>query len=251
MRCVIIAGGISRRLRPLTDTIPKTLLQLDEKIILEHILDAAISNGLTEFDILTGHGHEYVATFVQQYLHGRPGVRINLHFIERYAETGNIMALLYAEKSLAQDDIVIINSDTIFHKAILQQLLEHPSKNAMVVDDVKTLGEEEMKVFVNADNNIYRIHKSLDPKKAHGEYVGILKFSREMKDKLLASARALMQKDESVYYEDAIQKMIDDFAVPIQRVSTRGLPVMEIDTHEDLAAARELVKEILAQQAAQ
>lgn len=243
MKCVIIAGGVSKRLKPLTEKIPKTLLQLDEKLILEHILDTAISVGLTDFDIITGHGHEFVAEFIERYQSERPGISIRLIFVDEYLTAGNIIALRYAADAL-NDDIVWINSDTIFHKLILEQLLESPHRNVMVVDDHKELGEEEMKVLINENGNIYRIHKSLNPGESHGEYVGILKFSPDIREKLLESAEALMQTDSTVYYEDAIQKMIDDFGVEVKHVSTQGRPVMEIDTHEDLAAAKELIKQM-------
>ncbi|MBI2410365.1 MAG: phosphocholine cytidylyltransferase family protein [Candidatus Kerfeldbacteria bacterium] len=242
MRCIILAGGVSKRLRPKTDTIPKTLLPVDEKIILEHILDNARHAGMEHFDILTGHGHEFVEEFTSRYADAND-VSIDLHFIPEYATTGNIIGIPSAEH-LFDDDFVWINSDTIFHTDILKKLLASPEANAMMVDDVKTLGEEEMKVLADENGYIQRIHKTLDPATAHGEYVGILRFSKPTKDALLAAAEKKMGEDPLVYYEDAIQQMIDDYGTQIKKISTEGLPVMEIDTHEDLEAAKELIKQI-------
>jgi choline kinase len=55
----------------------------------------------------------------------------------------------------------------------------------------------------------------------------------------------MIAHDHSVYYEDAIQTMVDDHGVQIKKVSTRGLPVMEIDTPRDLEDAQELIKQIV------
>lgn len=239
MRTVIIAGGVSKRLRPLTESIPKTLLSLNERKILEHILDSSQAAGLTDFYILTGHGHAAVDEFIQEYTAQHPNISVQLHFIDRYAETGNIIAVEYLVP-LMKDDTVVINSDTIFHEQVMKELVNSAHPNAMLVDDQKELGVEEMKVLVNEQGNVFKIHKSLNPTESHGEYVGILKFSPEVGPALLASAQALMLDNQMLYYEDAIQKMIDDAGIEIKSISTQGLPVMEIDTHEDLEAAKKL-----------
>lgn len=242
---VIIAGGVSKRLRPRTENIPKTLLKLDQKVILEHILDSARIGGISHFDILTGHGHDYVEGFMKLYKEHYPEITFDVWFIERYAETGNIIAL-QAGQHLFNDDVVIINSDTIFHPDIIRNLLASEYEHAMVIDDTKTLGEEEMKVFIDDEGMITRIHKSLDPTTADGEYVGILKFSPSVRKPLAAATEELMANDDSVYYEDGIQKAIDDHGLKIHKISSQGLPVMEIDTHEDLEAAHTLIKDIIS-----
>lgn len=243
MRAIIIAGGLSKRLRPHTDIIPKTLLPLNKRPILSYILDAIRAADIQHIDLLTGHGHDYVHNFMDLYAAQHPEVTFDTHFIDRYQDTGNIIALLAAEQ-LLDDPAIMINSDTIFHPDILRRLLDSPDEHAMVVDDVKDLGEEEMKVLVDSENRITKIHKTLDPASSHGEYIGVLKFSPSAKPALLKSTRALMAIDDSVYYEDAIQHMIDNAGVTVRAVSTGGLPAMEIDTEEDLAEAHKMVADI-------
>lgn len=238
-----MAAGTSERLKPLTDEIPKTLLRLGEKTILEHILDTARSEGLQHFDIVTGHGHRAIEEFVREYQQRHPKIHITLIYNDLYDSTGNIVSLLKAQE-VFDEDFILINSDTVFHADILKKLLAEKNTNAMIVDDVKHLGAEEMKVLVDQQEHIIRIHKSLDPRTSHGEYVGLLKLGKQVKQQLLASLEKRIAEDESVYYEDAIQTMIDDHGVPIQRISTEGLPVMEIDTPEDLRDAENLIKQI-------
>lgn len=243
MKAIIIAGGESKRLRPATVNIPKTLLKVDEKIILEHILDAVRENGIRDVVILTGHGHDYVNGFAQLHNEHYPDTKLNIQYIENYADYGNIIALR-AAKDLFETDSVIINSDTIFHPDILKKLLASDEKFAMAIDDHKTLGEEEMKVLVDEDMHITRVHKSLDPAGAHGEYVGVLKFEQGLHSPIARSTEAMISEDPSVYYEDAIQHMIDNHDVKIKSISTDGLPVIEIDTHEELELARDVIKKI-------
>lgn len=243
MRTIILAAGAAKRLLPLTDDIPKTLLKIGEKMMLEHILEQAQKAGLYHFDIVTGHGHPAVDEFAQQYQKKHPEVNINLIYNDEYDTRGNVVSM-HTAKEVFDENFIVINSDTIFHADILKKLVESKHANAMIVDDVKKLGEEEMKVYVDDDESITHIHKNLDPNASHGEYVGILKLSSDIKGKLLDSFEKMIAEDDSVYYEDAIQKMINDHAIPIKSISTDGLPVMEIDTHEDLEEAHSLIQDM-------
>ncbi len=243
MRTIIMAAGSSKRLQPLTNDIPKTLLKLGEKTILAHILDTARAAGLSHFDIVTGHGHPAVEEFALQYQKDNPEININLIYNDEYDSAGNIVSLKYASE-VFDEDFVIINSDTIFHADILKRLVASEHNNAMVVDDLSALGEEEMKVMLSDDEAITHIHKTLDPKAAHGEYIGVMKLSKEVKDQLLDSLDKTISTDNSLYYEDALQRMIEDHGVTIQPISTDNLPAMEIDTPEDLAAAKKMVEEL-------
>lgn len=243
MKALILAAGLSSRLRPLTEEIPKTLLPLDERVMLEHIMDAVRTAGITHFNFVTGHGRDHVLAFLRDYQSRHPEITYEYVFMDRYATTGNIM-WINGTKHLFDDDVIVINSDTIFHPYIVQKLVKSDERNAMVVDDFKTLGEEEMKVLVDDDHHIYRIHKTLDPGEAHGEYIGVLKLSKDIKQILIDSSNALTAEDETLYYEDAIQRMLDDHDVRLAALSTDEYPAMEIDTHEDLEEARLLIPRI-------
>lgn len=246
MRVLILAAGISKRLQPLTNEIPKTLLPLGSKTILEHILDTARQLGLEMFDIVTGHGHKHMQKFAAAYQQKFPSTLINLIFHEKYHCTGNV-ASMHAAKKIFTEDFVLINSDTIFHIDILRRLINTPHKHAMMIDDHKQLGAEEMKVLVNDANHITHIHKSLDASQAKGEYIGLLKFSKSAATPLLQSLTEMIAENDSAYYEDALQKMITNHAIPVHALSTQGLPNMEIDTHEDLAKAQEMIELISPQ----
>ncbi len=242
-RAIIMAAGTSQRLRPLTADIPKTLLKLGEKSILEHILDAARENGIEHFDLVTGHGHPAVEEAALQYQKKFPAVNINLIYNDAYSTAGNIVSMRVAEE-VFDEDFLLINSDTIFHGDILKRLIESDHANAMVIDDVKELGEEEMKVRLDENETITHIHKSLDPKDAHGEYIGVMKLSKSAKQYVLKGLDDTIADDETLYYEDALARAIEDHGLVIHPISTAGLPAMEIDTHEDLAAAKELIKKM-------
>jgi NDP-sugar pyrophosphorylase family protein len=80
MKTVILAGGKGVRLRPLTYTIPKPLLPIGEKPILEEIIERLKSAGLTDLVIAVGYRAELIETYF------RDGSQLGVH-IEYVRET--------------------------------------------------------------------------------------------------------------------------------------------------------------------
>lgn len=240
MNIVILAAGFGRRLQPLTAILPKTLLPVRDKAILEYICDAAREHDLTTITIVSGHGHTALKKFSDRYNATFPGMNLTLRHNAQFDTAGNVMSLHCVADLFNNDDICIINSDTIFHPDLLRFLKETPDEHAMIVDDHKILGHEEMKVTVNKNDHVEIIAKTLSPDTAVGEYVGLLKLSSSAAGVLRQSLDDQLRDDPGGYYEDALQRLIRDHHVNIKKISTQGLPVMEIDTHEDLRDAQEL-----------
>lgn len=241
MKVVIPAAGESRRLRPLTNDFPKTLLPVGDKAILRLIIEACVANGLTDFHVLVGHGAQYVRDFCAQVAKDIPGTTFEFTEVPDYTTKGNIWSVFQAAP-LLENDLILVNSDTLVHPDIIKSLLDSPEPHVLAVDDFKDLGEEEMKVIVE-DGVIKRIHKSLDPETAHGEYIGALKITGGSHVELTKAFEDKIAENPKLYYEDALQAAFDA-GLAFGMVSTNGLPNMEIDTPEDLKAAEAVAKAI-------
>ena len=72
MQTIILAAGQGIRLAPLCEDIPKTLITLDSKTVLEHIFDLCTNCGLYDFSIVTGHAHQAVDSFLADYFPSLP-----------------------------------------------------------------------------------------------------------------------------------------------------------------------------------
>lgn len=236
-RGLILAAGSSQRLRPLTDEVPKTLLPLNGKTILGHIVDACVAVGVRDLCLVTGHGHERVREECSRLQKRHPATEFSyIHCLE-YGRMGNVYSLSVATE-LFRQPLILINSDLVFDHAIMARLLSSPFENALVIDDGKELGPEEMKVTVR-DNLVTAINKNLESATADGEYIGMTKISPGSAAGLEKALRHLVHSAPANYYEDAFQYAIDACGVAFHKVSTGGAPCMEIDTFEDLALARE------------
>ena len=61
---VILAAGMAKRLRPLTDTKPKCLLEVSGKTLLQRTVDAMAAAGITEFVVVTGYRGNMIRDFL-------------------------------------------------------------------------------------------------------------------------------------------------------------------------------------------
>ena len=235
MLVLILAAGESQRLRPLTAEIPKTLLKVGGRSMLERIVDAGRRCGLTQFRVVTGHGAAHVGAECAR-LQRESGAALEFSFthIADYATCGNVCSF-HAARDLFGSPFILINSDVVCDWRILEKLIAFEQPDALVIDDVKALGEEEMKVVVKS-GRIRTIHKSVPVAEADGEYTGLLKLGASSGAALRACVQDTVDTAPGKYYEDALQCFIDRGGT-LHKMSTGGLPAVEIDTPEDLAHA--------------
>ena len=172
---MVLAAGASRRLRPDTDALPKTLLPVDGQ---DTILDIALRNlaaaGLSEVVIVVGHAAEAIAGRAAD-LERRHGVTLTLLHNERALEWNNAYSLWLARDHFARG-VLLVNGDTVHPVSVEKTLLAAGGESAagviIAVDDVKALAEEEMKVVLDGRGLLSKITKKMDPAQAYGEYIG-------------------------------------------------------------------------------
>jgi choline kinase len=236
---LVLAAGAGKRLEPLTDALPKTLLPVDGD---RSILDVALANlrhvGLDEVVVVTGFAADRVNERVPE-LERRHGVRIELVFNPKAEEWNNAYSLWCAREVFAEGAL-LVNGDTVHPAAVEERLLESRVEDVTIaVDDVKPLGDEEMKVHVSPAGLLDQIHKQIDPATAHGEYIGLTLIEPAAAAPLAEALEATWRRDPSLYYEDGFQEYADRGGrvgvAPIGRVEW-----VEVDDHADLARAREV-----------
>jgi choline kinase len=240
VRGIVLAAGGGTRLRPLTDTLPKTLLPVDgERTILELAVDNLAHVGVSEVVIVTGHAAAAIDEVVPE-LAARYGVRVATRFNDRY-DTANNAYSLWCVHDLFGEGVLLVNGDTVHPVSVEERLLDARGSAPLLlaVDRVKPLGAEEMKVTVDGADRIRRISKQLDPATAGGEYIGVSLLEPDVAEDLTAALRRTFEADPGRWYEDAYQDHIDTggevAAIPIGEVAWG-----EIDDHADLARIRSL-----------
>ncbi len=172
---IVLAAGAGRRLHPDTDNLPKTLLPVDgDRTILDVGLGNLAAVGLEEVVIVTGFAADRIEERRDE-LAQRYGLRIQTLFNPKAEEWNNAYSLWYARDRFAEG-VLMVNGDTVHPASVEESVLAARGNDDLViaVDDVKTLGDEEMKVHLSDEGQLDRIHKTLDPATAAGEYAALI-----------------------------------------------------------------------------
>jgi dTDP-glucose pyrophosphorylase len=106
VEAILMAGGRGERLRPLTDDLPKPLLKIGAKPIIEHNIDRLMKYGVHNFTISLG----YLGEMIEDYLGNGNSKGISINFVKENMPLGTIGALGLI-KEFRHDDLLIMNSD--------------------------------------------------------------------------------------------------------------------------------------------
>jgi choline kinase len=237
---MVLAAGWGSRLAPLTDALPKTLLEIDGD---RTILDVALGNfaavGLERAVLVTGFRHDVLAER-RAALERRHGLRIELLHNPRALEWNNAYSL-WCARELFAEGVLMANGDTVHPASVQQTVLDARGDDDLViaVDDVKELGEEEMKVQVSGGGLLTRITKLMDPALAEGEYIGVTLIEPHAAQALAGALQATFERDPQLYYEDGFQELADRGG-RVRIAPIGAVEWVEVDDHADLARAREV-----------
>ncbi|KPL11702.1 hypothetical protein AMJ85_03265 [candidate division BRC1 bacterium SM23_51] len=215
----------------MTEDRPKGLLDVGGRSIVDHQVTCLRGAGISEIAMVIGHGGEKVRE--------QCGERVTYLRNERYRETNSLYSAWVA-REFGREGCLILNSDVLFHPALVERLLSAPHVDCLLMDSSSRLGEEEMKVILAEDGRIRRISKDLEPVTGDGENVGVVRLGREGARRFFEFADEMVRRREWNHWVPfAIDSLCETH--PFFAVLTGGLPWIEIDYLHDLRAAREKV----------
>lgn len=236
MRVIILAAGQGTRLRPLTDNIPKCMVPLEGKPLIQYQLEVFERLGIEDIHVVTGYREDVI-----DFPH------VKKHFNKDFMTT-NMVSSLFAAEDVMDDDIIITYGDIVYRDEVLKKLIDSKEKVSVVVDkgwreywaarmDDPLADAETM--ILNDDDTIKELGKkptSYD--QIQGQYIGMMKFSKEAimeirefyhnldKDKIYDG------KDYNNMYMTSFLQLIGDNLIPLSAVYINN-GWMEVDCPED------------------
>jgi len=132
MKAVILAAGKGERLEPLTDYLPKALLPIGNKPIIEHQIEILRRLGVDEIAVVVGYLKEKVVERL-----GR-----DVKYFEDKLIKGTATALL-AAKNFIDDDFILLYGDIFFDADLSKIIGSAPSMAIYKVKDVSRYGSVE------------------------------------------------------------------------------------------------------------
>jgi len=241
MKAIILAAGIGKRFREVTEQKPKCLIAIQGKTLLERALTALGAAGVTQAVIVIGYHGEMIA---QQVGPTYGGVQVRYVFNDRY-DKGAILSLWSAREEF-DDDILIMDADVLFPVALIDLLVRSSHANCFLLDaSAINTGEEQM-LLTRGGRVLNIIRGGSGDFDVIGESVGFLKVSRPDAPLLRAILDDLVgQGRDTIEHEEAFPLFLAQRVVGFERVD--DLPWIEIDFPADLEQAeREVLPRIVA-----
>lgn len=247
MRAIIIGAGRGSRLGPETREIPKTLVEVMGRPMLDWILDALAEGGFTRRDVtfICGYAAEAVRSRYPEF-----------EFVTNadWANNNILLSLMCARERLA-GGFVSTYADIVYDGAVVRGLVDSPYEIALGCDTAwrRRYGARSQHPETDAEKlradgtRVTELSRRIPSDRAQGEFIGVMKLDGRGAERLCLEfdrARAQYAGDifregrtfERAYLIDLLEDMLERGQV-MHRVDTHG-GYMEIDTLEDLAMAR-------------
>lgn len=241
MKAIILAAGKGSRLGEITKNIPKGMIKLFGKTLLERQIEIYKNCGISDITIVTGYKSEKI-NFLD----------VNKIKNENFSTT-NINESLFCASEKLSNSVIVSYTDIIFEEKIIKQILNFSGDIGICINlnweknydgrSLHPLSEAENVLIKN--EKITKIKKNLlqeSPNEKIGEFLGIMKLSKKGGDILLKKYSNLKKHHigsfhtadsfEQAYLTDMLQEIIDS-GIDISPVVVDG-NWCEIDTVEDL-----------------
>jgi choline kinase len=240
MKAIILAAGVGKRFKEVTDRRPKCLIEIQGETLLARTLTALGAAGVREAVVVIGYRGEMIRRHIGP---SCGGVRVRYVTNPRYTK-GAILSLWSAREEF-DDDVIIMDADVLFPVALIDRLVRSPHANCFLLDgSSENTGEEQM-LLTSGGRVLNIVRGGSGDFDVVGESVGFLKVSRadapllrSILDDFVAQGR------DTIEHEEAFPVFLARRVVGFERVD--DLPWIEIDFPTDLdQAEREVLPRIL------
>ena len=249
MNAIIIAAGSGKRISESVKNIPKSMVKVNGKPIIEYQLSVLRKVGINEICVITG---PYSEKFNIKNIKNIKYIKDNEY------ENHDILGSLMQARKYFQTDTIILYSDIIFESKIIEKIIKSKQDISIAIDmnwekkyDGRTehpISEAE-NVEIKNDVEIIRIKKNItDPKYNVGEFLGIMKLSMKGSELFIQKYDEVMNNKTDLFHDapsiskayvtDMIQELIDS-NIKINPILISG-KWCEIDTFQDLKNAEKI-----------
>lgn len=234
MNALILAAGTGSRLVNLTRDLPKALVEVRGRPLMDYTLEFVEALNCEKITIVGGFYYDKLVSFVQR-CPGNIELLENANFLK-----GSILTL---QKGLANIDqsFLLLNVDHIYPLRLAKAFLAHKDRFARVtafVDFDRYLREDDMKILLTEDKRVKKVSKGLHEFDAG--YIGLTYVPRH---KLAIYKQAVQQvatENEHAVVENILQWLINHDEAP-EIFDVSGVRWLEIDNQWDLENAQRIL----------
>ncbi|RMF62324.1 MAG: hypothetical protein D6743_12245 [Calditrichaeota bacterium] len=234
MDALILAAGTGSRLVNLTRELPKALVQVAGRPLVDYTLDFVHTLGCDKIVVVGG----FYFDKLQAHLSGKKNIRLleNKDFLK-----GSILTLAKGLPEM-NDSFILMNVDHIYPKRLARTFAASQAKLTEIsafVDFDRPLQEDDMKVQLADGKTIGRISKGLHEFDAG--YIGMTYVPARRLEIYREAALQLAQENECAVVENLLQRLIEQ-GNPPEIFPVSGTRWLEVDNQWDLQNAKRILK---------
>lgn len=235
MKLIIFNSGIGSRLKPLTNEIPKCLIKINEKTILEYQIDNLRHIDFDEIIITTGPHEKKIKTLLE-----KKYPKLNFTYVNNglYDKTNYIYSMWLAREHL-DDDLITLHGDLLFDGVLLDRLVKTNSFSHVLMNKDIPVPEKDFKGMVQSDR-VVKIGVNVFGENAYF-LAPLYKLLKKDVNTLMSEIDRFVQNQQvKEYAEDAFNSISDQIILKPLLYSEEMC--LEVDTLDDLNTARNLMK---------
>ena len=228
MKAIVLASGAGKRLRPLTNSLPKPLIKVGDKTLLDYQLESLVRHGITRIVVTTGPFKEKLEEHILKHY------RLEASFVHNpeYETTNNIYSL-WLTQPLIDDDVLLLHSDLLFEDVLVGKLLQ-AGGNCVLVNKIIPPPEKDFKALIEG-NRVVRIAVDVSGTSAFF-CAPMYKFSKADFSRWMEKIDEFVRQGNVICYaEDALNEIAREVVL---RPLYFDEFCMEVDTPADLEIAR-------------
>lgn len=245
MQGMILAAGMGKRLKDLTNDNTKCMVKVNGVSMIERALTILDKKGLSKIVIVVGYKGQNLMDYIATLNVKTPIVYVNNPI---YNKTNNIYSLALAKDYLCSEDTLLLESDLVFEESVIDCLLEDERENLALVDKFESWMDGTcMELDENdcIENFIPGKHLKFSEKQNYYKTVNIYKFSENFSKNtyvpFLTAYETAMGENE--YYESVIKLIALLETKELRAKKLTGQVWYEIDNIQDLNIAESLFSE--------
>lgn len=225
MRAILLAAGMGTRLRPLTENTPKSLIEVNNKPLLERQVEALKARGIDEIIVVTGYLSEKF-----EYLKGKYGVKL-IHN-HKYNVYNNIYTMYLVREYLS--DAYVIDADVYINKNFFRRDIGEST----YFSEYKRGFKDEWKLIFDKENKVHDIEVC----STEGYILSGVSYWSERDGEFIV--RELENKVEgndftNLYWDNIVKENIKKLSVKIEKLEEDS--IFEIDNLEELEEVKKKV----------
>lgn len=231
---VLLAAGTGSRLRPLTLDAPKCLTVVNNKPLIQHLLDTFRTQGVKKIIVVTGYLEHLIREYMNEHVQD---MQMEYVFNADYETTNNIYSLWLARQAI-NEPFLLVESDLFFDAKLLNKMM-YPNRIAL---SIRLPWMNGTTVSLDKNHQVDRFYMSTDTtEKQHYKTVNICSLSLDSWYKVLARLdNYIDKKNLNAYYEAVFLDLVANKTLFFEAVMFDENRWYEIDTTEDLDAAEKL-----------